>query len=52
VFFRLGYGFSRQRNGALNMHSATSIAAVIGAWNMKAAAPFIITALFTNGASR
>ena len=28
TFFRLGYGFSRQRNGAVNMHAALSIPAV------------------------
>ncbi|GAC1336244.1 MAG: molybdopterin-dependent oxidoreductase [Beijerinckiaceae bacterium] len=32
TFFRLGYGFSRSRNGASNMHAATCIAAVTGAW--------------------
>jgi len=32
TFLRLGYGFSRQRNGAVNMHAALSIAAVTGAW--------------------
>ncbi|WP_188914376.1 molybdopterin-dependent oxidoreductase [Salinarimonas ramus] len=32
TFFRLGYGFTRQRNGAVNMHAAASIAAVTGAW--------------------
>ena len=32
TFFRLGYGFSRQRNGATNMHAASCIAAVTGAW--------------------
>jgi len=32
TYFRLGYGFSRQRNGAANMHAATCIAAVTGAW--------------------
>ena len=31
-FFRLGYGFSRQRNGASNMHAALCIPAVTGAW--------------------
>lgn len=31
-YFRLGYGFSRQRNGAFNMHAASCIAAVTGAW--------------------
>ena len=32
TFFRLGYGFSRSRNGAVNMHAASCIAAVTGAW--------------------
>jgi anaerobic selenocysteine-containing dehydrogenase len=31
-FFRIGYGFSRSRNGAANMHAVTSIPAVTGAW--------------------
>lgn len=32
TYFRLGYGFSRQRNGAVNMHAAASLACVTGAW--------------------
>ena len=32
TYFRLGYGFSRQRNGAHNMHAASCIATVTGAW--------------------
>ena len=32
TFFRLGYGFSRQRNGAANMHAALCIPTVTGAW--------------------
>jgi len=32
AFFRLGYGFSRSRNGAINMHAALCIPAVTGAW--------------------
>src|SRR5271167_2951701 len=32
TFFRLGYGFSRQRNGAANMHAALCIPVVSGAW--------------------
>ncbi len=32
TFFRLGYGFSRSRNGAANMHAVASIPAVTGAW--------------------
>jgi anaerobic selenocysteine-containing dehydrogenase len=31
-FFRLGYGFTRSRNGAASMHSVASIPAVTGAW--------------------
>jgi len=31
-YFRLGYGFTRQRNGAVNMHAASCIPAVTGAW--------------------
>jgi anaerobic selenocysteine-containing dehydrogenase len=32
AYFRLGYGFARSRNGAANMHAASCIAAVTGAW--------------------
>jgi anaerobic selenocysteine-containing dehydrogenase len=32
TYFRLGYGFTRSRNGAVNMHAVTSIATVTGAW--------------------
>src|SRR5258708_4264657 len=31
AFFRLGYGFSRSRNGPVNMHAASCIPAVTGA---------------------
>ncbi len=31
-YFRLGYGFTRQRNGSVNMHAALSIPTVTGAW--------------------
>ena len=31
-FFRLGYGFARQRNGAVSMHAAACIPAITGAW--------------------
>ena len=44
-FLRLGYGFARQRNGAVNMHAAASIAAVTGAWRHLGGG-----ALFNNGA--
>jgi anaerobic selenocysteine-containing dehydrogenase len=32
VYFRLGYGFARQRNGSVNMHAALSVSVVLGAW--------------------
>ncbi len=31
-FLRLGYGFTRSRNGAANMHAATCLPALTGAW--------------------
>jgi anaerobic selenocysteine-containing dehydrogenase len=40
AFFRLGYGFSRSRNGAANMHAASSIAAVTGAWQYEGGGAF------------
>jgi anaerobic selenocysteine-containing dehydrogenase len=44
AFFRLGYGFSRSRNGAANMHAASSIAAVSGAWQLEGGGAFHINA--------
>src|SRR5436189_265441 len=32
TYFRLGYGFGRSRNGAANMHAASCIPAITGAW--------------------
>ncbi len=32
AYFRLGYGFSRSRNGPVSMHAASCIPAVTGAW--------------------
>ena len=32
TYFRLGYGFARSRNGAVNMHAASCIPVVTGAW--------------------
>jgi anaerobic selenocysteine-containing dehydrogenase len=40
AYFRLGYGFSRSRNGALNMHAASCIAAVTGAWRYEGGGAF------------
>jgi anaerobic selenocysteine-containing dehydrogenase len=44
AFFRLGYGFSRSRNGAANMHAASCIAAVSGAWQLEGGGAFHINA--------
>ncbi|MCT8999000.1 molybdopterin-containing oxidoreductase family protein [Chelativorans intermedius] len=40
TYFRLGYGFTRNRNGAVNMHAALSIAAVTGAWKHEGGGAF------------
>jgi anaerobic selenocysteine-containing dehydrogenase len=32
TYYRLGYGFTRQHNGAHNMHAASCIASVTGSW--------------------
>ncbi|MBM3355826.1 MAG: molybdopterin oxidoreductase family protein, partial [Betaproteobacteria bacterium] len=40
TYFRLGYGFSRNRNGAVNMHAALCIAAVTGAWRHEGGGAF------------
>lgn len=39
-FFRLGYGFARQRNGAVAMHAALSIATVLGSWQYEGGGAF------------
>jgi anaerobic selenocysteine-containing dehydrogenase len=40
AYFRLGYGFSRSRNGAVNMHAASCIPAVTGAWLLEGGGAF------------
>lgn len=40
TFFRLGYGFSRQRNGAVAMHAASCIPVVTGAWRHEGGGAF------------
>ena len=40
TYFRLGYGFTRQHNGAHNMHAASCIAAVTGAWRHEGGGAF------------
>ncbi|TFF27343.1 molybdopterin oxidoreductase family protein [Jiella endophytica] len=39
-YFRLGYGFTRQRNGAVAMHAAMSVPAVFGHWRHKGGGAF------------
>jgi len=40
TFFRMGYGFTRSRNGAAQMHAATCIPAVTGAWQYEGGGAF------------
>lgn len=40
TFFRLGYGFTRQRNGAVAMHAAASVATVLGSWQHEGGGAF------------
>ena len=40
TYFRLGYGFTRQRNGSANMHAALCIPAVSGAWRHRGGGAF------------
>jgi anaerobic selenocysteine-containing dehydrogenase len=40
TFFRLGYGFARQRNGSVNMHAALSVSAVLGCWQYEGGGAF------------
>ena len=39
-YFRLGYGFSRSRNGAVSMHAASCIPSVTGAWRHEGGGAF------------
>ena len=39
-FYRLGYGFTRQRNGAFNMHAALCIPTVTGSWKYEGGGAF------------
>ncbi len=43
-FIRMGYGFSRSRNGAVNMHAASCLPAITGAWREPGGG-----ALYSNG---
>jgi anaerobic selenocysteine-containing dehydrogenase len=40
AYFRLGYGFSRSRNGAVSMHAASCIPVVTGAWQLEGGGAF------------
>lgn len=40
TFFRLGYGFTRSRNGAVGMHAAASIGAVTGCYQYEGGGVF------------
>ncbi len=40
TYLRLGYGFTRQRNGTVNMHAAMCIASVTGAWKYEGGGAF------------
>jgi anaerobic selenocysteine-containing dehydrogenase len=39
-FFRLGYGFTRSRNGTVSMHAAASVATVLGSWQYQGGGAF------------
>lgn len=40
TYLRLGYGFTRSRNGSANMHAACSIATVAGLWQYEGGGAF------------
>ena len=40
TYLRLGFGFTRSRNGPVNMHAALSIATVSGAWQYEGGGAF------------
>lgn len=40
TFFRLGYGFTRSRNGVVGMHAAASIACITGCWQYEGGGAF------------
>lgn len=40
TYLRLGYGFTRTRNGAVSMHAAASIGAVTGCWQYEGGGVF------------
>lgn len=40
TYLRIGYGFTRSRNGSINMHAVTAIAAVTGSWQYEGGGAF------------
>lgn len=40
TYLRIGYGFTRSRNGSVNMHAVTAIAAVTGSWQTEGGGAF------------
>ncbi|WP_037431254.1 molybdopterin-dependent oxidoreductase, partial [Sinorhizobium fredii] len=40
TYFRLGYGFPRQRNGSVAIHAAASVATVLGSWKHEGGGAF------------
>lgn len=40
TYLRIGYGFTRSRNGSVNMHAVTAIAAVTGSWQHEGGGAF------------
>jgi anaerobic selenocysteine-containing dehydrogenase len=40
TYFRLGYGFTRQRNGAVAIHAAASVPTVLGSWQHEGGGAF------------
>jgi anaerobic selenocysteine-containing dehydrogenase len=40
TFFRLGYGFTRNRNGAVSMHAAACVPTVLGSWRHEGGGAF------------
>jgi len=40
TFFRLGYGFSRSRNGTVSMHAALCLPTVLGSWQYEGGGAF------------
>ncbi|MFT5445652.1 MAG: anaerobic selenocysteine-containing dehydrogenase [Gammaproteobacteria bacterium] len=42
AYIRLGFGFTRSRNGAVNMHAVTALPAVSGAWRHRGGGAFFL----------